>query len=192
MITNQIAELTQYLQALSKKQLRQHITIAIAGVAVLAFSISYYIYYESSTLVAQLKKLNTTTNKIALITAQNEALQQEEIKIKAILNANPNFNMSTYFERFYTKHAIKPEPNWKPEEGAIIESTQEGIKYQEILLQATFKNQTMQKLVTLLQDIYQEPIIYLKALEVSSSPNRTISFELTLATKQYKREVVEE
>lgn len=192
MITDQISELTKYFESLSKKQFRQYIAIALGGVALLALGTTYYIYLSSSSLVEQLNKINTTSNKINQIMAQNEELQKEEEKIRGILDNNPDFNMSTYFERFYTKHNIKPEPNWKPEEGAVIESAQEGIRYQEVVLQAMFKKQTMQKLVTLLQDIYKEPIIYLKGLEIASAENKTINFELTLATKQYKREVVEE
>ena len=187
---NQISQLTTYVQSLTKKEFLQYLGAALAGVTVLAFGALFYVYSSSSSLIERIKKLNTDSNKIAQIIAQNDELRREETKIRSILDKNPNFNMSTYFERFYTKHKIKPEPNWKPESGLVIDGFQEGIKYEEIVLQATFKKQTMQKLVTLLQDIYKEPIIYLKALEISAE-GKSIDFELTLATKQYKKETEE-
>jgi len=190
MITEQISQLTNYIQSLNKKEFRKYATATLIGIAILALGATYYVYHTSSSLVEKIKKLDADSNKIIRIIAQNEGLRKEEEKIRIILDKNPNFNMSTYFERFYTKHKIQPEPNWKPEQGTIIEGFQEGIKYQEIILQATFKKQTMQKLVTMLQDVYKEPIIYLKALEISTE-EKTINFELTLATKQYIKEAEE-
>ena len=124
---------------------------ALIGTAILALGATYYIYSSSSSLIEQIKKLNNDTKKINQIISQSNQLQIEEQKIREILDKNPNFNMSTYFQRFYTKHNIKPEAGWKPEPATTIEGLQGDAKYQEVVLQAMFKKQTMQKLVTLLQ-----------------------------------------
>jgi len=190
MIMDKINELTQYIQSLSKKEFQQYILGAIAAVALLALGTTYYIYHTSSSLSLEIKKLNTQKNKINQLIAQNSKLEKEEASIRALLDKNPDFTMLSYFETFYTKHNIKPEGNWKPEEGAIIEGSEPGVKYQEIFIRAEFKNQTMEKLVTILNDIYNEQVIYLKNLEINAE-NSKINFELTLATKQYKKEIGE-
>jgi len=183
----QIEQLTSYLQALSKKEFQQYLIVGLVSIGLLATGTTYYIYQKSSNLVTQLRQLNLDANKIARIVARHEKLQEREQNIRTLLEKYPDFNINSYFERFYTKHKITPEPNWKPEEGAVIIGSQENVKFQEIILQATFKNQTMQKLVELLQDLYKETIVYIKELEVRRE-NAKITIELTLATQQYKKE----
>jgi len=182
-----LSQVIQYIQSLSKKDFQKHLIAVLSVVAILALAMTYYVYHRASSLTQEIKKLNAQTNKISQLISKNEQLIREEQKIQDLLEASPDFNMNTYFEKFYTKHKIKPEPNWKPEEEAVIESSQPDIKYQEVVLKATFKNQTMQKLVTILQDIYNEQIIYLKGLVVTAEKSK-INFELTLATKLYKKE----
>ncbi len=183
----QIEQLTNYLQSLSKKEFQQYLIVGLVAIGLLATGTTYYIYQTSSNLVTQLRQLNRNANNIARIVAHHEKLQEREQNIRTLLEKYPDFNINSYFERFYTKHKITPEPNWKPEEGAVIIGSQENVKFQEIILQATFKNQTMQKLVELLQDLYKETIVYIKELEVRRE-NAKITIELTLATQQYKKE----
>jgi hypothetical protein len=182
-----INQIANHIKTLTKREFNQYLIVILVAVSIPIIGISYYIYHSSSTLVKEIKKLNSDENKIRSLFAQNERLQQEEEKIKSLFKKYPNFTMSSFFERFHTKNKITPEPNWKPEEGAIIQGTEEGTKYQEIELRATFKNQAMQKLVSVLQDLYKDPIVYLKALEITEAKGR-INFELVLATKQYKKE----
>lgn len=184
---SKITQVIQYIQSLTKKNFQKQLTAVLSAIALLALGTTYYIYYKSSGLTLQIKKLNTQTNKITQLITKNEMLIDEEQKIQKLLETRRDFSMNTYFEKFYTKHKIKPEPNWKPEEGTVIDGSKPDIKYQEIILKATFKNQTMKKLVTILNDIYREQIIYLKGLEVTAAKEK-INFELTLATKQYKKE----
>jgi hypothetical protein len=187
MITEKVNEAVNYIQKLSRKEFNKYLITTLACVAVLSLAMTYYIYSKSSALVEEIKKLNVQSRTVEKIFAQNKVLQNEEEMIKKLLKKDPNFNMRSFFEKFYTKHKIKPEPNWKPEDGDIIPGTELGVKYQEVILRATFKGQTMQKLVTLLKEIYKDPIIYLKAIEINGEKNK-INFELTLATKRYKKE----
>jgi hypothetical protein len=187
---NKITQTLQFIQSLNKKEFQKYLLMTISSIAILALGTTYYVYHKSSNLTSQIRKLNLQTNKIAKLLSKNQFLETEEIKIQELLKSRPDFNMNTYFEQFYTKHNLKPEPNWKPEEGSVIEGSQAGISYQEIVLKAVFKNQTMQTLVTVLQDIYKEPIVYLKELEITAEKSK-INFELTLATKKYKTETKE-
>lgn len=189
---NAFNRIITFTQSASKKEFQKYLIGILAGTAILAFGLSYYIYSSSAALKDQLKGLGKTTDSITRLLAKSKQLNIEEEKIKDILDANPNFKINTYFEEFYTKHKLKPEPGWKPDESEkVIEGAQEGARYQEVTLQATFKDETMEKLVTILQDIEKEPIVYLKGLEITAEKSK-INFELTLATKQYKKEVEED
>ena len=85
---------------------------------------------------------------------------EKEERIKDLLAKNKDFNISIFFENLTNKHSITPEPNWKPETEKIEGSDD----YEEIILQATFPNQTTEKLVAFLQDIYEEKMVYFKDL----------------------------
>ena len=57
-ITEKLAELTQFIQSLSKKEFQKYLLIAIASVAVIALGATYYVYSTSSSLVQEIKKMN--------------------------------------------------------------------------------------------------------------------------------------
>jgi len=191
MIGKKITELTQKIQQLEKKEFRKYLATALGVVGIVVLLSMYYIYHTSSSLIKQIRTLHKQSHQITQLLAQYKQLAFEEEKIKALLDKNPDFDMNIYFESFLAKHTIKPETTPKPEEGDIIEGSQPDAKYQEVILNATFKKQTMQKLVSILQDIYKKEIIYLKSLEIEAEKKK-INFELTLATKQYKKEREEE
>lgn len=181
---SKIIQAVQFIQALEKRDFQKYLIIVLLVVAFVALGGTYFIYQTTSGLTQEIKKLNTQSNKIAELIAKNTTLEQEEEKIQKLLQAEPDFNINSFFEKFYTKHNIRPESGWKPEEGISIEGTNKGTKFQEIKLKAIFKGQTMQKLVSILQDIYKEEKICLKNLEITRDDSK-ISFELTLATQQY-------
>lgn len=185
-----INQIANRIHAMDRKIFNQYLLITLAAITIPVMGISYYIYSASGDLTKQIKRLNTDANKIAALFAQNERLQKEEEKIQSLFKKHPTFTMSAFFERFYAKHNMRPEAGWKPEDGAVIQGSQEGVTYQEVELRATFKNQTMQKLVTVLQDLYKDPIVYVKALDLAAEKGK-INFELVLATKQYKKETEE-
>jgi len=190
MIIKKFSQAIQLIQSLTKQEFQQYLAVALASVGILSLGATYYVYHKSYSLRKDIQKLNTQTNKIEELIAKNVKLSQEEEIIRKILDENPDFNMFQYFEKFRTRHNIKPEPGWKPEDGEEIIGSEPGIKYKEVILRATFKNQTMEKLVSVLQDIYKEQIVYLKSLEIAAQDSK-ISFELELATKQYKKEAEE-
>ena len=187
-ITEKLSELIKFIQSLNKKEFQQYMLIALSTVALLALGFSYYTYSKSSSLADEIKKLNRQANRVTSILAKSDMLQQEEEKIRSLLEKNPDFSMKAYFEKFYTKHRIAPKPESRTSQGPGIEGSEKGVKYQEIILQTTFKSQTMQKLVDMLVDIYNDPIVYLKGLEITGAENKKINFEMTLATKQYIKE----
>jgi len=190
-IIEKLSELIKFIQSLNKKEFQQYMLATLSAIALLSLGISYYTYNKSSTLAGEVKKLNRQANRVAGILSKNTMLQQEEGKIRSLLEKNPNFSMKAYFEKFYTKHGISPKPESRTSQGPEIEGSEKGIKYQETVMQATFKKQTMKKLVDMLTDLYRDPIVYLKGLEITAE-NKKINFEMTLATKQYKKEEEEE
>jgi len=186
MITNKITEMTQHLQGLSKKEFRNYLTGTLVGIGLLCTIITVSIYHKSSALRDQLKKLNKQAREVEKIVAQHRELREQEEKIKQMLIKHPDFNINTYFERFMATHKLKTDSDWTPRSGTRIQGARKEDTYQEMILRASFKQQTMQKLVTILDALYKEPLVYVKELDIATEDGK-IAFDITLATKLYKK-----
>jgi len=181
MVEQTIAHIAHYLQALTKKEFHQYLSVAVSVLIAIVIGTSYYIHNTSSSLKSHLERINTLSAKATQLIKQNDRMAQEIQYVRTLLNNNKTFNMSTDFEEFCKRNQVTPEAGWKAE----VEEKIEGSDFEEVILRATFKNQTMQKLVELLQDIYKKEMVYLKGLEITNE-GKKITLELTLATKQYK------
>jgi len=182
-----IDQIINFTQTLTHKELQKYIIIVISSVALICAASVYYVYHLSSNAVKKIETINSNANKVNSLLGKHETLKNKEEEVIAILDKNKDFKISTFFENFYKKHKVTPEPNWKPEDGTKVEGSEEGTIFQEILLQATFKNQNMKTLVDMVQEIYKINIIYIKDLEISKEPKNKINFTITLATKQYSK-----
>ena len=186
MIESIITRITQLVQTLNKKELQKYLIALLGCMLLIVGGISYYIYTTSSSLAHQLKQINTLSAQARYFIKQNDQMAEEMQYIRTLLDKNKGFNISTDFEEFCKTHNVTAEAGWKAE----IEERIEGSDFEEVVLRATFKNQNMQTLVTLLSDVYKKEMVYLKGLEILNE-NKKITFELTLATKQYKTETQE-
>ncbi len=96
------------------------------------------------------------------------------------MEKNKDFSLNQYFETFYKAQAIKPEDGWSSSTTIL------NAQFDEVELPATFKGQTTQKLVSILQEIEKQEIVYVKDLKVRADKNKTIVFDIVLATLRKK------
>ena len=169
------------LQRLSKKEIERLIMIALASTAFLMGTLIYFIYKKSSSFVVSIKKIETIANKAVTLMHDYEKIQKEEDRITDILEKQKEFKLRTYFEQFCKEQNISPTPGWDTQE-AIINP-----KFDEITLQAEFKDQTTQKLIKILEELDKREIIYIKELKIKTEKEKQrISFEIIIATKKSK------
>lgn len=174
--------LATYIQNLTKKDFERYLILFISGVVLLSGVAVYHVYKKNNNLVARIKRIEKLTTQTEKTINENKKLIVKEAQLQQLLEKNKEFNIKTYFEQFTSQQNITPEP-WDtftiPVEGTD--------KFDEIVLHANFKNQTTQKLVSVLDALDKQEIIYIKDLSVKNEMNRKITFELTIATKKYKR-----
>jgi hypothetical protein len=176
-----IQKLETFIRSLSKKDFHKYLMVFMGAVAFCVLGASYYVYRLSTKRLKQFEVTTKFAKQSAKLIQKNEQLQEKEERIKDLLAKNKDFNISIFFENLTNKHSITPEPNWKPETEKIEGSDD----YEEIILQATFPNQTTEKLVAFLQDIYEEKMVYFKDL-ILTKEKSGINCTITLATKKYK------
>jgi hypothetical protein len=177
---------TDYIVNLKPKELKQQLGIIIISVTIITIGSMYYIYYTSNQYITYTKQIQGLAEKSAVILANNERIQHEENRIQEILSQNKDFDIKSYFEQFCREHKITPEPSW----GTTINPIEGNNKFEEIILSATFKNETTKTLAKILDTLDKNEIVYLAELAIKKE-NDKIAFDLVIATKKMRRNVEE-
>lgn len=180
-----VVKIANYLQSLSKKEIQQYIFVFLCGTLFVALGTIYYIHSKSIALLGEIKKLEVLANKSIGILEENQNMDEEERRIQVLLDQNKDFNIKSYFESFCQAQGL-PNQGWSDSRTEEIND-----KFDEISLRASFKNQTTEKLVKVLDELYKNKIIYIKNLNVKqesgkSASEKKISFDITIATKAMK------
>lgn len=170
-----------YIERLDQKKFLQQAGIFLACITLVTGGIVYLIETKRNTEIANLKELSELSQKSAKVIRESEKIKLEEERVRALLDDNKNFSIKTYFEQFCRAHEITPEAGWDTETRSIDGNDM----FDEILLPAVFKNQTMEHLVTILNDLDENEIVYIKELEIKNA-EQNITFTLTIATKKQK------
>ncbi|KKQ11910.1 MAG: hypothetical protein WCS92_01140 [Candidatus Babeliales bacterium] len=175
-----ILNFINYLQSLTKKQVQQYFLVFLLGMGGAVSGLIYFVHSKSVELLFEIKRLESLANKATSILEENQKMEIEEQRIQAMLDADRNFNIKSYFEGFCQTQGL-PSQGWGD---ARTEELND--KFDEVSLTASFKGQTTEKLVRILEDFYKKEIIYIKSLNVKQEPDKKISFNITIATKSLK------
>jgi hypothetical protein len=175
-----LLRVTTYIQRLNKKDFEKNVYMCLGVVVFIVVGMTYYIYSKSTELSGQIKRLEGLANKTVRIREEYNAMQEKEEQLEELLNEHKNFNIKVYFEQFCKDISMTPEPGWN----TSVESINE--KFDEIILPTTFKGQSTEKLVTILEEIDKKEIVYIKDVYIRTEKDKRLSFDVTIATKQKK------
>ncbi len=164
----------------SKKEFEKYVLVSLAVVCLLMGGVTYFIYSTSNGLVKDIKQLQKLAKKSARLVDDFELMQKEEEKIRKILNKHKGFNLGSFFEKFCKDQGVKPEPNWSPTSESL------NPQFEEVSLAATFKGQATENLVKMLEAIDKNEILYVKELRIRKEKDKTITFDISLATQRSK------
>jgi hypothetical protein len=177
----QFTKIMSVLQELSKKEFERYLIIFLAIVLVTALGIVYYISSTSTGYIEQITSLQRLSDKTALVLAENDQLLQEQQRIQALFEQEKDFNIKSYFELFCKQQNITAEAGWDTTSSDI------GDKFTETILQATFKGQSMQKIVQVIDALDKKETTYIKEVTIRSEPNQKITTELRIGTVRPKK-----
>lgn len=170
-----------FLQELSKKEFERYLLIFLATVLAVALGIVYYISSTSTEYVNQIVTLQRLSDQAARVLAENDLLLQEQQRIQILFEQEKDFNIKSYFEQFCKQQNIVAEPGWDASSSDI------GDKFTETVLQATFKGQSMQKIVQVIDALDKKETTYLKEVTIRSEANQKITTELRIGTVRPKK-----
>ncbi len=179
-----ITNLANYIQNLNKKEFEKYLAIFLGIIMLFCITALYKIYNNSSVLIRQIKTTQRLVRKAELMIQKNKSLDKKEEKLQTLLKANKEFSIRTFLEQFWTKNQIKPEPGWGETRTIAIPGND---NFDEIELTAIFKNQNTQKLTNIIDKLNKKDNIYTKELTIKREPDSKITFDITLATMKYKK-----
>ncbi len=173
-------KIVAYIETLDRRHFRLHVLGFFAGVILITSSLLYYLQSNKNSLILRLRALNNLAVKGCHIIANNNSLTKDEQRLKQLLDQKRGFSIQAFFEQFCRDQSLAAEPGWatRPEHVSDI--------FDEMILSASFKELTSDKLVKLLDALNKEEIVYLKELQIKKSANKKIAVSMTIATKCYK------
>ncbi|MBD3273293.1 hypothetical protein GF385_03010 [Candidatus Dependentiae bacterium] len=180
-----INNIIKYIQKLNKKDLEKNLILILVIIAFSSLGITYFIYTKSNSLIQKIKSTKKLTFKTQNIIETHLKMQKEEEKLQKILEKEGDFNIQTYFEKFCASLNITPEGNWE----TLTQELPGSDKFDEVSLNATFKNQTTKKLIEILEELNKKDIVYIKELIIKNENNKKIMFDIIIANKKLKKSI---
>jgi hypothetical protein len=180
---NFLETLASSIASYNKKQQLIFIAATLGCVAVLIAGSLTYLAIQRAADIETITHIQECIKKNDILLMQSERVRAEEERIKALLDDNKGFSIKTFFETLTLDQKLKPELGWDTE----VRSIEGNDTFDEIILTATFKKQTTQSLVSLLNVLERSEIVYIKELDIKKEEKKTISFEIILATKKRKQ-----
>ena len=184
MISEHIKKASLFLQVLTKKQFFYYVLFFLITVFICAIATQYLFFSYSHDLMYQIKKIETLSNKAQKILAEQERLFAEKKKLQELFLKDKTFtDIKVYFEQFYKEQGLVPVKGW--------DTTQREMSPQhtEVLLNATFKGLSMQKVVGILDAFQKKEVVYVKGLTIRSEANKQIAVDILLATALLKQPI---
>jgi hypothetical protein len=175
-----LQKLARYLQTLNHQQFKRFIMLSLGSMVGVTLLLVYFMYNKQTELVDAINQLQTLSKKSVTLVQEHRRMIQEEQYQKEILDKNRDFTIKGFFEQFCKENDLIPEQGWDTRIEAIND------QFEAILLTATFKNQTMEKLIKILIGLDQKEIVYIKELNIHNQGSSKITFDLTIATRKYK------
>jgi hypothetical protein len=177
-----LIKISQFLQALSSKQFKQYLALAIGLVLALTCGLFFYIYSTCNALITQIKSIESLSKKSVNLLKEYKNFQENTRKVQDIIDQNREFDIKIYFEKLCKDQNVNPEQGW-----GDVKSQDINDQIKEVTLSATLKGQTTEKLVSFLDALGKSPMIQIKVLNVKKEENKKISFAVTLSTKFMKK-----
>lgn len=180
-----IQKIVTFVQQSHYEELRKYTLIGLGGFFLVCAFIIYKVNDRKEELFKEIQATYVLATKSRKLISDNKLMSGEETRLKQLLDNNKDFTIKGFFEQFCREQNITAESGWD----ARAENVNE--RFDELLLPATFKDQTTQKLISVLDALSKKDIVYVKELTIRNQMNSKITFEITIATKRYKASLLE-
>ncbi len=180
-----IEKLLMHVSALTKGEYDRQVLYLLLGVVLFAAGGFYLATSTSEQYAHQVSSLHTQARNAGNLSLRFATAQREKRNITHLLSENKTFEIKSFVENFFRDHNIRPTSDW-----AVITSALAGNdQLEELSLKVRITGQSMENVVTLLSDLAQKEIVYVREMGLSKQPSfggrNNVSIELVLATLRF-------
>jgi hypothetical protein len=179
---------TRFVRLLDDKE-RYQFFAALLGAILLVLGLFFYRYYHAihvqQRLVVRVQQQRIESEHIL---ARYDIVLQQQQKVDALLQADPNFKIKQMFISTLQSLALLPKLSKDPEvhSGYLVEG------YNEMKIEAVLHGLTMQELVTLLHTIEQNERVYIKEVKVQTSDGARDTLDSTVVIATFEATTAQE
>ncbi len=166
----------------SNKQIRYFlITASIAGS--ISLGLIFYGRNKANKAIQEMRTLNTMRIKAKELLEKNIIVEQKKQEVESILRKDNSFKIKEFFDQILRETNLQEKSTKEPEIGSA-KNLNNG--YNEIKLEASFSDITMQDITELIMLLEKNPRIFTKDLVMSRNKSnpKSLDMTITIATLQ--------
>lgn len=169
---------------IEKKRWYQYLAAAAAIIFLLAGIIFYFYYSSISRWQARIEEINDSRAQARRLLAKAQMVQKDKEAVTRLLAEDPNFKIKAYIQDILEKVGMRS--NVLSDKGLQVSATEDS--YREEVVTYQLGGITMKQLTEFLNEIDNNPRIYVKELEISKSKRvpRTVDVDIKIATMMPK------
>ena len=180
-----VGNILTHINSLTKSEFDRHVLYIMLGVVLFAAGGFYFTSTTSEEYVQTINSLHTQSRNAGNLSVRFATAQREKRRVTHLLSENKTFEIKSFVENFFRDHNIRPTSDW-----AVITSNLPGNdQLEELSLKVRISGQSMENVVTLLSNLAQKEIVYVRELslekEASFGGRNNVSIELVLATLRF-------
>ncbi len=177
-----VEKLLTHVNALNKSEFDRQVLYVLLGVVLFAAGGFYITSSTSEEYALAISSLHTQTRNAGSLSVRFATAQREKRSVTHLLDENKTFEIKSFVENFFREQSIRPTSDW-----AVITSALPGNdQLEELSLKVRITGQSMENVVTLLGNLAQKEIVYVRELglekEASFGGKNNVAIELVLAT----------
>ena len=181
-----IENLLTHVGALTKGEFDRQALYVLLGLVVFAAGGFYIATTSSEESARQISALHTQARNAGNLSVRFATAQREKRSVTHLLDENKTFEIKSFVENFFRDHNLRPTSDW-----AVITSALPGNdQLEELSLKVRISGQSMENVVTLLNDLAQKEIVYVREMGLEKQPSfggkNNVSLELILATLRFR------
>jgi len=158
------------------KQIR-YFAIGAGVLALINIALMVYGHHATNNVIKEVANINKMRRQAQQILQKNVLVEQKKQEVESILTKDPSFKIKEFFDQTIEDTHLASKSTKEPEIGSA-RNLNNG--YNEIKLEASFSEVTMQDITELILALEKNPRIFTKDLIMSRNKNNTKSLDVTI------------
>ncbi|MFC1854487.1 hypothetical protein ACFLY6_01300 [Candidatus Dependentiae bacterium] len=168
-------------EELELSELRKFVIISVAAFGLLAGFVLYKISSYSGDLIKKISKNQSLSKQATDLLTRRKSIESREFAFASLCEEKsiPG-GLIPFLNDFFRENAVNPASGWQDTLETI--AVPKSDKFEEQRIQVSFRGQTTEQMVNLLDSLYNETMVMIREIEVNREGN-SLKVNLLIATR---------